>query len=85
MPIREKLSGQLDFYKGKLLCTDETDMMIRGDYNSNTAQLLIIAFNRCHPDNSPEGVVCKSDKEIDDFIRGKYLVVFNNEIRFDSE
>ena len=60
-------------------------MMVRGDYNSNTAQLLIIALNRCHPDNSPEGVVCKSDQEIDDFIRGKYLVIFNNEIRFDSE
>ena len=47
--------------------------------------MLIIAFNRCHPENSPEGTVCKDESEINDFIRGKYLTLLSNEIRFDSE
>ena len=61
------------------MCTDENDMMIRGDYNSNTAQMLLITFNRCH--DRPD---CRPKEEIDEFIRGKYLVVMSNEVRFDS-
>ena len=63
-----------------MLCTDETDLMIRGDYNSNTAQMLLITFNRCH--DRPD---CKPSHVIDEFIRGKYLVVMSNSVRFDSE
>ena len=55
--------------------------MVQGDYDSNTARLLIIAFNRClgGPDNG-----CKTEEEINDFIKGKYLTLLSNEIRFDS-
>ena len=63
-----------------MLCTDETDLMIRGDYNSNTAQMLLITFNRCH-----DRTDCKPSHVIDEFIRGKYLVVMSNSVRFDSE
>lgn len=85
LPISETNKPQLTLYKKKILCTDEREMMIKGDYNSNTAQQLIISFNRCHKDNSPPGTVCKSEKEINEFIRGKYLVLLTNQIRFDSE
>ena len=27
---------------------------------------------------------CQTDEEIDEFIRGKYLIVYLNEIRFES-
>ena len=62
-----------------MLCTKEKDKMIKGDYNSNTAQMLLITFNRCH--DRPD---CRPKDEIDDFIRGKYLVVMSNTVRFDS-
>ena len=60
-------------------CPDTKDLMIRGDYNSNSAQMLLVTFNRCH-DRSD----CKSKEDIDEFIRGKYLVVMKNTVRFDS-
>ena len=62
-----------------MVCTDSKDLMIRGDYNSNSAQMLLITFNRCHDRND-----CKTEKEIDDFIRGKYITVLSNTVRFDS-
>ena len=62
-----------------MMCTDSKDLMIRGDYNSNSAQMLLVTFNRCH-DRSD----CKSKEDIDNFIRGKYLVVLSNTVRFDS-
>ena len=62
-----------------MMCTDSKDLMIRGDYNSNSAQMLLITFNRCH-----DRTDCKTEKEIDDFIRGKYIVVLTNIVRFDS-
>ena len=61
LPIRPRLKPMLDFYKKKLLCTDDADMMVSGDYDSNTAQMLLISFNRCHPENSAPGTVCKSE------------------------
>ena len=60
-------------------CPDTKDMMIRGDYNSNSAQMLLVTFNRCHDRDD-----CKSKEDIDEFIRGKYLVVMKNTVRFDS-
>ena len=53
--------------------------MIKGDYNSNSAQMLLVTFNRCHDRED-----CKSKEDIDEFIRGKYLVVMKNTVRFDS-
>ena len=53
--------------------------MIKGDYNSNSAQMLLVTFNRCHDRDD-----CKSKEDIDEFIRGKYLVVMQNSVRFDS-
>ena len=62
-----------------MICIDSDDMMIKGDYNSNSAQMLLVTFNRCH-DRSD----CKTKEDIDEFIRGKYLVVLTNTVRFDS-
>ena len=62
-----------------MICIDSDDMMIKGDYNSNNAQMLLITFNRCHDRQD-----CKSKEEIDDFIKGKYMVVMSNTVRFDS-
>ena len=28
---------------------------------------------------------CKTEEEIDDFMRGKYLLLLNNQIRFDAQ
>ena len=39
-------------------------------------------LRRCN--NSTSEYVCKTDKEIDDFMNGKYLLLLNNQIRFDS-
>ena len=55
-------------------------MMIKGDYNSATAQMLLVTLNRCHDRDD-----CKTKEEIDAYIQGKYLVLLSNEIRFDSQ
>ena len=34
LPIRPLMHPWLDFYQKKMLCTDQSEMMIRGDYNS---------------------------------------------------
>ena len=58
-------------------------MRIAGDYQSDKAELLNLRLNKC--DSSTDtGVVCKSDEEILEFFRMKYLFVIKNEKLFDA-
>ena len=63
-----------------MTCVDQK-FQIWGDYDSDRAQNLMIVFELCQPDPAT-GKVCKSKKEIDDFLLGKYIYVLENEKTF---
>ena len=56
-------------------------MFIYGDFNSYKANLFNIQFVKCH--DKPEGF-CKTDAEIKEFMRDKWILILFNQIRFDS-
>lgn len=79
MPIQERSLAYVNLYKRKLLCIERHELEIFGSFNSVRAQNLVVTLERCH--GKP---YCKSDAEIDDFLKGKYLMLLKNRIRFDS-
>ena len=48
-------------------------MVIWGDYNSHYAQQIDIKFVMCKG-----GAECKDEKEIQDWLKGKYIVLLYN-------
>ena len=81
MPIFEASRDEVSFYSKKLNCVNEADLRIYGDYNSYKAQLFNIQFVKCH--DKPG--FCKSDEEISEFLRNKYILLFYNQVRFDAK
>ena len=71
-------------YQKKFTCIDEEDAFIFGDYNSVSANLINIQLVKCNNVTQP-GVECKSDEEILNFFRGKYILLLYNENRFNSQ
>ena len=47
------------------------------------AKVLKIVFEKCNNDTIAEGV-CKSDQEIKEFLRRKFIMTLNNQIRFNT-
>ena len=78
-PIHEKSVEVIKLYKKKLLCIDKEESTLFGDYNSLAARTITVQLKKCHGK-----VYCKSDEEINKFIRDKYLLMLNNQIRLDS-
>ena len=79
LPIYETSKQEVEFYHRKFQCVDKEDLFLHGDYNSLTANQFNVQLQRCH-DRSD----CKSEAEIDAYLRNKYLIFFYNQIRFDS-
>ena len=63
-------------------CLDQPfDMFnLYGNYNSGTAANLFIVFERCQPETGVR--VCKSETVIDNWLKGKYFLLLDNEKRF---
>ena len=59
---------------------DEEDRFIQGNFATNVASLIRIRLNRCTGE-----LYCKSKEEIDAYMRGKYLLLYTNKIRFISD
>ena len=57
-------------------------MSIAGDYDSASASLMNMRLVRC--DSETSTVPCKSEAEITDFFRDKFLFLLFNEKIFDS-
>ena len=66
----------LDLYWRKLLCINEEDARIYGDFNSIEARQINIQLKKCR------GSGCKTDEQIKEFFSGKYLMLLVNEARF---
>ena len=72
----------MKIYGPKLRCLkDHTQIMMRGNYDSSTASNLMVVFELCDPE-ADETLKCKSEIEIEEWMRQKYLIVYINEKRF---
>ena len=68
-----------ELYQKKLVCLNPADVWVHGAYNSKRARHLNFQLKKCR--GSPE---CKTEEEILDFFRDKYLIILYNQIRFDG-
>ena len=59
-----------------MICIDDADLKIFGDYNSDFARQLNIQLKKC------EGAGCKNETEIMDFFKNKFLLLLVNEAQF---
>ena len=61
-------------------------MKINGTFDSERASLLEMQLVRCRNSTDyAEDVVCKSNEEITEFFRNKYLILLHNQKRFNPE
>ena len=78
--LRSYYVNQLKFYHKKMLCVDQEEMRIYGDFSSQEARLIDLQLVKCHDKD-----YCKSDEYIQEFMKDKYFLLLSNRIRFDSE
>ena len=78
MKPRQDSYEYIKLYRKKFRCMDEKDRVISGNFNTVNASQIRVSLLKCKGKE-----YCKSDKEITEFIKGKYLVMYVNEIRFD--
>ena len=78
MPIHETSQATLELYHRKMICLDEEELKINGNFDTSVADLLNIQLIKCNSRSD-----CKSDEEILAFFRNKFLVILYNTIRFD--
>ena len=61
------------------MCASSEDLFLWGDFESVKARQFNIDFKKCTGE-----AYCKTDEEITDFLRGKYLLILTNAVWFDS-
>jgi len=54
-------------------------MKINGTFNSNSARLIEIELVKCR-----DSVLCNTDDQINSFFRKKYLLLLQNQMRFET-
>ena len=54
-------------------CVAAKDTWVQGTYSSAFGRLLVIRLNKCSDRED-----CRSDEEIDNFFRGRYLQIWYN-------
>ena len=79
MTPREDATNYTSLYQKKFRCLDEKDLFIRGNFNTAHTSNIRVLLKKCSGKD-----YCKSDEEILDFVRGKFILVYLNQIRFDS-
>ena len=68
-------------YTGRFKCLDEPEkLVLRGNYDSQIASNLMVVFDKCN--NATSKVTCKSEEEIHDYMKYKYLMSVVNTRRF---
>ena len=72
----ESNKAYIEIYQKKFRCLDKDLLAISGDFNSAAARLLLLRLERCR---ESETLKCKSDDEITEFFRDKWLFLLFNE------
>ena len=63
------------YYYKKFQCIDKQDLEVQGEYNSDTAQHLNFQLIKC---KGGKAKGCKSDAEISEYFRDKYILIYYN-------
>ena len=71
----------IEVYSQKLWCTD-SDPIVMGNYYTQKARTMVITLNKCDP---KERSTCKSDDEIERYLRDKYIIVLENNYNFKQQ
>ena len=79
MTPRQDSYDFVKLYRKKFQCLDEKERFISGNFNTANGSQIRVRLNKCLDKD-----YCKTNDEINDFLKGRYLVVYTNEIRFDS-
>lgn len=88
MPIPENQRKLVTTYQKKLKCIDPQYSRVNGDFNQDQASLLVMRLVRCGDGTSTRpfqgSEKCKSEAEITEFFRDKFLFLMFNEKIFES-
>ena len=77
-PPNKNIAGSLKTWKNRFKCMDDKNISLWGDYNTEKAQNLMVMFEMC------EGRAdCKSEEEIRDWLKQKFIVLLYNTVSFD--
>ena len=60
-------------YQRKFRCLDEKDLYIRGNFNTANTSNIRVLLQKCRGK-----AYCKSEEEIIDYFRGKFMLVYMN-------
>ena len=60
-----------------MLCLDEEDRYVEGNFYSDEASLIRVRLNRCTGHD-----YCKSKEEIEAYMSNKYVILYMNQVRF---
>ena len=60
-------------------CLDKQDFELLGNYDTNQASNFMIAFVKCDNDLRDD---CKTEEQIDEWMKFKYMFVLENSRRF---
>ena len=77
-PINQKNERDFEIYGQKMLCPIKP-IDLFGNFDSDASQNLMVAFVTCEPS---ETQTCKTQDEIEQWLKFKYIVVLENEKRF---
>ena len=80
MPIHAMSKAALELNQDGFICANQDDIEIYGDWNSEKARSIYLTLYRCQGHD-----YCKTDEQITQFLKGKYLLLLHNQIRFDPE
>ena len=76
--------SDFEFYFKKFKCIQKEKLRIQGDYNSARTRSLVLEFDKCQ--ETPENPIkCKSDDEILQWLRRKFILIYSNGRRFQME
>ena len=62
-----------------MICINEEDSWIHGDYNADETRMIQVRLNRC------SGEDCEDEETINNFFRSTLVGILTNRIRFDPE
>ena len=79
-PLHKNSVNDVEFNYKKFKCLDEEYIRIQGDYNSGMTRSFVIQFEKC--DQEKYDGVCKSDEEIEKWMRRKFILSYSNQKSF---
>lgn len=79
MPMNKNSENYVRTFRKKMLCLNKEDLSIYGSWDTKFTKMMDIQLRKCT--NRPD---CKSEQEILQFFRDKFVIVLHNQVLFDD-